>query len=195
MPKVVDDARIFSAAIDLLMANGYDGATTREIAVAAGINEVTLFRRYGSKAKLIERAIAAQLADTPLNTLVHTGNLEADLLAIVEAYLETNRIHGDIIPTILIEMTRHPDLRSFMGVPWRNLQGVIGVIQHYQRDGLLRAEPPLSTIGSLLGPVMFSAMLRRARPNPELPMPTFDAQAHVDAFLRGRVQQPARQSR
>ncbi len=59
MPKVVDETRIFTATMDRLMAHGYDGATTREIAAAAGINEVTLFRRYGSKAGLVERAIAS----------------------------------------------------------------------------------------------------------------------------------------
>jgi AcrR family transcriptional regulator len=187
MPKVVDDSRVFAATIDRLMAHGYGGATTRDIAVAAGINEVTLFRRYGSKAGLVEQAIATRLADTPLNGLVHTGNLETDLLAIVEAYLETNRTHGDIIPIMLIEMTRHADLRSSVAVPWRNLQRAIGIIQRYQKDGLLRDEPPVSAIGSLLGPVMFGEMLRRASPNLGLAVPTVDPKTHVKAFLHGRL--------
>jgi AcrR family transcriptional regulator len=191
MPKVVDETRIFTATIDRLMARGYDGTTARDVAAAAGINEATLFRRYGTKAGLVERAIAHRLADTPLNRLAYTGDIEVDLLAIVSAYLETNEIHGDIVPIMLLEMTRHPDLRSSMGVPWGNLQGVIGIIRRYQREGLLSVESPLSTIGSLLGPVMFSGMLRRARPHLELPMPTFDQQAHVEAFLRGRARRPA----
>ena len=57
-----------------------------KIAEVAGVNEVTLFRRYGSKAGLFEKVIEHQLADTPLSKLVYTGDLEADLLAIVEAY-------------------------------------------------------------------------------------------------------------
>ncbi len=184
MPKVVDEAGIFAAAIERLMARGYDGATTRDIADAAGVNEVTLFRRYGSKASLFEQAIASRLAETPLSRLAYTGDLEADLLSIVQAYLLTNEAHGDIIPIILIEMPRHPDLRSSMGAPWKNLQGVIGIVQRYQHDGLLGAEHPLSVIGSLLGPVMISQMFRRA--NLALEAPTVDPKAHVDAFLRGR---------
>jgi TetR/AcrR family transcriptional repressor of mexJK operon len=35
---------------------GYNGVTTREIAAAAGLNEVTLFRLFGSKQKLLEAA-------------------------------------------------------------------------------------------------------------------------------------------
>ncbi len=189
MPKVVDETRIFTAAIDQLMARGYDGATTRDIADAAGVNEVTLFRRYGSKAGLIEQAIASRLADTPLNRLAYTGDLEADLVSLVRAYLLTNEAHGDIVPLILIEVSRHPDLRSSMEVPWRNLDGVIGIIQRYQRDGLLGQEHPLSVIGSLLGPVMIIQMLRRA--NLQLEAPIVDPEAHVEAFLRGRERRPA----
>jgi AcrR family transcriptional regulator len=188
MPKIVDESRIFQVAIDQLMARGYEGATTRDISAAAGVNEVTLFRRYGSKAGLIEQAIASRLADTPLNRLTYTGDLEADLVSIVRAYLLTNEAHGDIVPVLLIEVSRHPDLRSSVGVPWRNLYGAIGIIQRYQHDGLLGEEHPLSVIGSLLGPVMISQLLRRA--NLELEAPTVDPQAHVEAFLRGRQRRP-----
>ncbi len=145
MPKVVDEAGIFAAAIERLMACGYDGATTRDIAEAAGVNEVTLFRRYGSKASLFEQAIASRLADTPLNQLAYTGNLEADLQSIVRAYLLTNEAHGDIIPIILIEIPRHPELRSSTGSPWKNLQSAIGIVQRYQdRAGSRRSRrsPP-----------------------------------------------------
>ena len=184
MPKLVDESRIFKVAVDQLMARGYDGATTREIAEAAGVNEVTLFRRYGSKAALLEQAIASRLADTPLSQPVYTGDLEADLLSIVRAYLLTNEAHGDIIPIILIEASRHPDLRSSVGVPLGNLQGVVGIIGQYQAQGRLEREPPLVAISSLLGPLLISQMLKRA--SLELEAPPIDPVAHVLAFLRGR---------
>jgi AcrR family transcriptional regulator len=193
MPKIVDESRIFKVAIDQLMARGYDGATTRDISAVAGVNEVTLFRRYGSKAGLIEQAIASRLADTPLNRLSYTGDLEADLVSIVRAYLLTNEAHGDIVPVILIEVSRHTDLRSSMGVPWRNLEGTIGIIRRYQEQGRLELESPLTTISSLFGPVMIGQMLRRA--NLGLEAPVVDPEAHVESFLRGRERHPAIRSR
>lgn len=188
MPKAVDETRIFAAAIEEVMARGYDGATTKGIADAAGVNEVTLFRRYGSKARLFERAIATRLVDTPLNRLAFTGDLEADLLAIVQAYLLTNEAHGDIVPMILIEVSRHPELQPSMSVPLRNLQGVIGVIERYQEEGMLSAESPLTTISSLLGPIIIGQMFRRANLSPAVP--TIDPKRYVGAFLRGRARQP-----
>ena len=50
---------------------------------------------------MFEKAIYHQLSDTTLNKLAHTGNLEADLLAIIEAYLETIELYGEIISIIL----------------------------------------------------------------------------------------------
>jgi AcrR family transcriptional regulator len=185
VPKVTDEGRVFAVAIDRLMSHGYDGATTRDIAEGAGVNEVTLFRRYGSKAGLFERAIAARLAETPLNGVQYTGDLVADLEAVVQAYLLTNEAHGDIIPMILIEMPRHADLRSSIGAPWRNLQGIFAIVRRYQEAGRLLDESPLLTVSSLLGPIMISQMLRRA--NLALPAPTVDPKAHVAAFLRGRA--------
>ena len=50
-------ARILDAAARVYAEYGYRGATTRRIAVAAGVNEVTLFRTFGSKAALIYEAV------------------------------------------------------------------------------------------------------------------------------------------
>jgi len=184
MPKVIDETKIFSAAIDILMSLGYDGATTKEIADIAGVNEVTLFRKYGSKAGLFEKAIEHQLTDTPLNRVAYTGELETDLLAIVRAYIETNETYGDIIPIILIELPRNPDLQGSINTPWNNLQGIIEIIQKYQEQGALKDESPFATISALLGSIMINQMFRHANLN--LPVPGIDPQAHVDAFLNGR---------
>ena len=52
MPKVVEDEKIYSAAMQTVIERGYSGATTKQIAGAADISEVTLFRKYGSKAEI-----------------------------------------------------------------------------------------------------------------------------------------------
>lgn len=46
--------RLLQAAMKLVSEKGYLGATTREIAQEAGVTELTLFRRFGSKEKLFE---------------------------------------------------------------------------------------------------------------------------------------------
>jgi AcrR family transcriptional regulator len=184
MPKVIDETKIFSAALDILVSHGYEGATTKKIADISGVNEVTLFRKYGNKAGLFEKVIEHQLSDTPLNKLAYTGYLEADLLAIVEAYIKTNKLHGNIIPILLIEMPRYPDLQGSFNTPWKNIQGMIEIIQKYQKEGELIDETPLACLTALIGPILTSQLFRHT--NLKLPIPDLDPQAHVDAFLNGR---------
>ena len=184
MPKMIDESEIFKTVIGMLVSHGYEGSTTKEIAEIAGVNEATIFRKYGSKAKLFEKAIRHQLSDTPLNTLVYTGDLEADLYAIVEAYLETNRLHGEIIPAILAELPRRPELKVAFTILWENIQAAVEIIQTYQLDGRLKAESPIASLNGLLGPLMTSQMFRRA--DLELSMLEMNPQEHVEYYLLGR---------
>jgi AcrR family transcriptional regulator len=186
MPKVVDEIGVFKAVVEMFALHGYEGATTKEVAQAAGINEATLFRKYGSKAELFEKAIQHQLADTPLNRLIYTGDLDADLLAIVDAYLETNDIHGEIIPAILAEVPRQPELKGSLCTPWENIQPAIKILQAYQMQGLLKDDSPFSCLNALIGPLMTSQMFRRA--DPGFPVAIIDPSEHVKAFLHGRKQ-------
>jgi AcrR family transcriptional regulator len=167
-----------------LVSHGYEGATTKEIAEIAGVNEATLFRKYGSKADLFEKAINCQLSDTPLNQLAYTDNLEADLLTIVEAYKETNEMYGEIIPTLLAELPRRPELKGAFDIAWGNIQRIVEIIQQYQSRGLLKREPPLTSLNALIGPMMTRQMIQRA--DLGLPVPKLDPTEHVNTFLHGR---------
>jgi AcrR family transcriptional regulator len=56
--KAADVRRLLlDAAREVFEANGYGGATTREIARRAGINEVLLFRHFGNKANLFGETV------------------------------------------------------------------------------------------------------------------------------------------
>ena len=184
MPKVIDEKKIFKTVIEMLVSHGYEGATTKEIAKIAGVNEATLFRKYGSKAKLFENAINHQLSDTPLNRLAYTGNLEADLLSIVDAYLETNASHGEILPALLAALPRHLELRGAFSTAWGNIQGIVKIIQKHQSDGLLKEEEPFLCLNALLGPLMTDQMFRRAKL--DIPFPKIDTKNYVKMFLAGR---------
>ncbi|MBE2900698.1 TetR/AcrR family transcriptional regulator [Methanothermobacter thermautotrophicus] len=52
---VSTENRITDAARELFIKKGYRGTTTREIASRAGVSEVTVFRKFGSKKNLLKR--------------------------------------------------------------------------------------------------------------------------------------------
>ena len=49
--------KLLAAAARIYGESGFRGATTRRIADEAGVNEVTLFRLFGSKSALIAEAL------------------------------------------------------------------------------------------------------------------------------------------
>lgn len=51
------ERRIIEAAIKVFSEKGFVGASTRDIADTAGVNEVTLFRRFGSKKNILHHII------------------------------------------------------------------------------------------------------------------------------------------
>src|SRR5438067_1566709 len=57
---------LLDAARSRFGAKGYAGTSTREIAVTAGVSEALLFRHFGNKAKLFERAVL-----DPINEFIH----------------------------------------------------------------------------------------------------------------------------
>jgi AcrR family transcriptional regulator len=185
MPKSVDESAIFEAAATLFVSQGYRGMATKDVAAAAGVNEVTLFRRYGSKAELVRRAIDEQWEKVPLASVATSGDVFDDLVAIVEAYQQTSRSHGAIVVSLLVELTRYPDLEDAFRGGLANIRQLVDLIAGHHRAGHLRAEDPLLTLTTLLGPLMVTEMFRRAGV-PHAP-DDIDPTAYVRAFMLGRA--------
>ncbi len=60
--RSVTEVRIIEAAVQLFSRRGYKGASTREIAHLAGVNEATLFRCFARKADLFWAAAESRLS-------------------------------------------------------------------------------------------------------------------------------------
>lgn len=186
MRKPIADARILDAAVATVAELGYAGATTRQIAATAGVNEVTLFRKFGTKANLLREAMLRELAAfEDAGGARYTGDVQADLERIVELYRGLVARRGRIVPVLLSELPRRPELREVLEIPQRVVHSVAMVLARYQEDRVLEVEPPLQSVAALLGPLM---ILELARQNSDaFDLPPVSAAAHVRRFVRGRA--------
>jgi outer membrane protein len=101
--------QLLDAAVRVYSEAGFRGATTRRIADEAGVNEVTLFRLFGSKAALIEEAVrSASRFGTPVPLPETPVDPEAELTTWAEhdhAFMLESR---NMIRTSLADMHERP---------------------------------------------------------------------------------------
>ena len=187
MPKIVKDADIYNAVIQVVTARGYAGATTKQMSEAANVSEVTLFRKYGSKPQLVKQAIASIMEQTNFDSAAqYTGDITADLLRVVTAYQESASYHGQFFAVMLVELHRYPEVVDLVNDPFEIFQRIAQLLARYQNEGILRQEHPMQTLAALLGPIMvYISLLRNALPAAQLP--PLDLEAHVACFLEGRL--------
>ncbi len=107
------------AAFALFAEKGFAGATTREIAEQADVNEVTVFRHFGSKETLFQEVIelyspVAMLTQELAQRL--TGDdVRANLEHLAAQYLEVATPRAKVIHLGMMEASRDPELRRIVG--------------------------------------------------------------------------------
>ena len=182
--------RILEAATRVFARDGVSGATTREIARLAKVNEVTIFRYFKNKDELLRQVVLQScrryefaFTETPVKTA-------ADLRRTVEAYtavlMRKLRENEEFIRTFYGELKRHPKLcrRLFVesGKPVR--QKFIDFLLDAQKKGLVRPElDPITTADALTG-MLVAGILRRPLTDPEYSNERYCATC-LDLFLRG----------
>lgn len=179
------EARLLQAALELLAERGYRGATTKEVARRAGVSEVTLFRRFGNKEALFKAALSAFVPQGFLERLPREDTpLEEGLGELLAAYLELLEARRALLPKLLSELLRHPELGQGGPPLLRTAMGrVVGFFRAKQAEGLLRAdEPPEELALAFLGPLMARFLLGEAL-GVRLPL---GPEAYVRGYLEGR---------
>jgi AcrR family transcriptional regulator len=99
----VPDKAVFDAVLEVIAEQGYERATTRAIADAAGINEATLFRRFTSKENLLRQAVRGNFAEFSLDLDTPGDDVTADLVTIVNYYARLYETRGGVVLTLMRE--------------------------------------------------------------------------------------------
>jgi len=189
--------RLIDAAIRVCSERGLHGATTREIAEVAGVNEVTLFRHFGSKEKLIAalfEQVLATLSDSLNDTEADEQNLERDLFRYAQHHNALLVANEALIRAIIGEAQRHPEqARQVMceaGRAKREL--LIEYLQAAQKAGSVREDIELGPAVDAFTGMLLAGMLRRTSFKDYVDY-SADEYLHtiVDLFIRGITATPS----
>lgn len=179
--------RILAAAARVYAQHGFRGATTRLIAAEAGVNEVTLFRTFGSKAQLLQAMLQSHVVApaVPLlsNDAAEPSQALVDWCASVLGYL---RSHSHLIRKTIADAEERPDAAcAACEGPNTAGQSLTIYIEHLQETGRADKDADVHTAVSMLMSALFGdALYRDIMPN-VFPQPVDAApRKYVDAFMR-----------
>jgi TetR/AcrR family transcriptional regulator, mexJK operon transcriptional repressor len=100
------DEKILKVAIDLIAKKGFKGATTKQIAEAAGVSEMTVFRHFENKQKILEAAVDRYYYSFQMKELFEkklVWDLEKDLLMITNTYHKLMKKNKNVIKIAIQE--------------------------------------------------------------------------------------------
>ncbi len=158
--------RLLKAAVEVFSSAGIAGATTREIARVAGVNEVTLFRHFQSKEQLLS-AVAEHITTAQTEVFADPSEWTEDLTAALGRYA---RFHDEILEeySALVRMfigeaDRHPK-EALQVLPEYFMPLRVKLIDYLQgcvTQGRVRADIDLLLAVDQFTGMLFAGMLRR----------------------------------
>ncbi len=190
--------KIITAAMTAYAESGFQGATTRRVAEIAGVNEVTIFRNFGSKAALMDEALfrrvaALKIVDPPLPA-VAVDPLE-ELTAWCHQFLTQMRGSRELLRKAMgaAEERFHEMMNGFEPARCADRE-VHDYVRTLVRDGWVsqdllddpdRDEIITAAQTCLIGALWGDAMARELKDDVELWVPeTRAARRYVQVFLR-----------
>ncbi len=185
--------RIVVAAREVMGRKGKRGATTREIAEMAGVNEATIFRHFGNKEGIVAAvaqrfcpAVELQAIATKLS-----GNIDEDLFELGRVLMERMEGLQDMIRWSMVEQHDPLDepLISLGDQAWRAPEAIQHVLMEYMSRRIATGElkgdaKRLSRV--FMGLVFSHVMSQLKFPDPEVyANPEASLRFYIDVFLNG----------
>jgi AcrR family transcriptional regulator len=158
--------RLLDAAFAVCAERGLHAATTREIAEAAKVNEVTLFRHFGSKENLIgtlfERSVTAQMAALD-DSESDLNDLDRDLLRYALRFNQMLFDFEPLIRTLIGESRRYPDAaRQVIQDSVKPMRTrLVSCLRAAQESGTVRPDLAVEAAVDAFTGMLLSGMLRR----------------------------------
>ncbi|MEX1344364.1 MAG: TetR/AcrR family transcriptional regulator [Candidatus Limnocylindrales bacterium] len=168
------ETRILEAAAELIAERGYTGTTTSAIAEEAGVNEVTLFRRFESKAGVLQAlaaVAAASRGEFPPPAAVVDGDLRATLRNLATLEIRDAIASGGLVLRLTLEARSVSEVQDAMSeIATSNLERMANFLRGRQADGELRADiDPWLLAEAFFGLTSTLVMQRSTLAEPDLP--------------------------
>lgn len=184
--------RILSSAFTLFAENGFEGTTTKQIAEHALVNEVTVFRSFGSKEALFHEVVREKLPLKSIQTVVDfdmDGPLEEVMVQNAKMVLGILKQNRHFFMMLVGEVWRHPELKEQVGTEiYGEAVGFLAAnLRTLVQNRRLRPVDPVIAARAWIGMVqsyyLINYLIGPGKVDPEVEESTLRGMA--DIFVRG----------
>jgi AcrR family transcriptional regulator len=169
---------VLTTTLDVIAEEGVMGISVDTVAARSGVSKATIYRHWGSRARLIHAAISSL---QPTTVEPDTGSLRGDLLELLlhlVAYFDTPKV-AEVFPSFLDAAVRDPELA---GLRQETLRMGRASFERVVHRGIARGELPDDVDVHLVvdlarAPIIYRRVVAQA------PVPTSDVEPIVDAVL------------
>lgn len=136
--------RILDATLKVFIDKGYKGATTRRIAQEADVNEVTIFRHFGNKLKLIAAVLEQASGTSDFEQVIEnqlSGDIRSDFEHLIKHLALGRRKNWETMRLFMCEVHNIPELHEIMHQKMEEREQVF--VDYFQQQidaGVLRAD-------------------------------------------------------
>jgi len=146
--------RIIDAAAEVGSQVGYAKATTKAIAEAAGVNEVTLFRHFGTKENLFSAAIEQYggPAIAPAIEAQLTGDYRQDMMTLGNILMAVLLERREMLRLLLCESAHIPEVKTVLARNPRELRKMTArYLRSQMENGTIKEQHPEALAQAFMG--------------------------------------------
>ena len=173
---------VFAAAEAILYREGYAGFRIADVAQLAGVNETSIYRRWGTREALLLELLTQRAEQTM--PVPDTGSLRTDLLAFLHEVIATAQTPlGTALIQIGLLSTQRADLIPYRAQYWERRSAVISALfeRAVARHEIQGTYDPMLWMELMSGAIL-ARLLISGRPLTEAFAPSI-----VDQLLRGML--------
>ena len=132
---------LIAAAVEVFAQRGFDGATTKEVALRAGVNEGLIQRYFGGKAGLLQAIVGNMCGErlTACKAAPPSANLKAEIATVLRHEILQAHANRDFLRVFISRALVDPDLAASLKAHYKDsrMPHLVHRLEHFRNDGTL----------------------------------------------------------
>ena len=145
---------LLAAAVEVFAGQGFDGATTKDVAAKAGVNEGLIQRYFGGKAGLLQAIVGNMCGEklTACRLAPPSDSLKTEIATVLKHEIAQAATNRDFMRVLLSRALVDADLARTLKAHYKDsrLPQLVLRLKHFQADGRLDPAVDLETLAATI---------------------------------------------